>query len=343
MSSDSQNRPKNQTNRSGSAVLNEEISNDRIVEVASINRDPLTGEPGAHPLGVGAGTTAGVLTGAALGSLGGPIGTAIGAVVGGIAGAGIGKGVAESVNPTHELEYWKSVYSSRPYASDGPFDDYEPAYRAVVETEPASLFGTRFEDAEERYRELYERNRGTSKLDWNVAKQASRDAWDRLAASKSRPAAPVRTERDEVAAEEIKDLVQILNDGAKGFSNAAEKLDNLVYRDAAHRYAAQRQRFANELNYQVGPRGQEPTTSGDLSGAMHRAWLGLRTALGGGDRAIIAECERGEDAAVAAYEKAMNNTKIPADARQMIVRQYADVLAAHNQIRDWKHAFERAV
>jgi len=342
MSSENQNWQNNQTNRPGNAVLTDNPRNDRIVEVASPNRDPLTGEPGSHPVGVGAGTTAGVLTGAAIGSLGGPIGTAIGAIVGGIAGAGVGKGVAESVNPTNELEYWKSTYPSRPYATAGTFDDYEPAYRAVIDREPASLVATRFEDAEAGYRQTYERNRGTSKLDWSVAKQASRDAWERLAPTNVRPATAVRTERDEVAAAELKDLVQILNDGSKGFAAAAEKLENLVYRDATLRFSAQRRRFATELNYQIGARGEEPTSGGDLSGAMHRAWLGLRSALGGGDSAIISECEFGEDAAVAAYEKAMNNAKIPADARQMIVRQYADVLAAHNQIRDWKHAFQGA-
>src|SRR4051794_32509382 len=51
------------------------------------NQDPITGEPGAHPVGVGVGTAAG---GAAAGALGGaaagPVGAVVGAVAGGLAG-----------------------------------------------------------------------------------------------------------------------------------------------------------------------------------------------------------------------------------------------------------------
>src|SRR5688572_9669341 len=70
------------------------------------NRDPITGTPGAHPLGVGAGAATGGMAGAAVGAIGGPIGAGIGAAVGAVAGGLIGKGAAQAVNPTVEDEYW---------------------------------------------------------------------------------------------------------------------------------------------------------------------------------------------------------------------------------------------
>ena len=67
----------------------------------SLNRDPITGEPGAHPVGTGVGAAAGgVAAGAAVGSVAGPIGTAVGAAVGAVAGGLAGKGVAEKIDPT---------------------------------------------------------------------------------------------------------------------------------------------------------------------------------------------------------------------------------------------------
>src|SRR5687767_122437 len=42
------------------------------------NPDPITGEPGAHPVGVAGGATGGAVTGAAIGALGGPVGSAVG-------------------------------------------------------------------------------------------------------------------------------------------------------------------------------------------------------------------------------------------------------------------------
>lgn len=64
------------------------------------NPDPITGEPGAHPVGVGAGATGGAVTGAAIGAVGGPIGSAVGGAIGAVAGGLAGKGVAEAVDPT---------------------------------------------------------------------------------------------------------------------------------------------------------------------------------------------------------------------------------------------------
>ena len=67
----------------------------------SANRDPITGTPGAHPVGTGVGAAAGgVAAGAAVGSVAGPVGTVVGAAVGAVAGGLAGKGVAEKIDPT---------------------------------------------------------------------------------------------------------------------------------------------------------------------------------------------------------------------------------------------------
>jgi hypothetical protein len=71
--------------------------------------DPLTGETGAHPVGVGlgalaAGSAATAAVFGAIGTVAGPVGTAVGAAVGAalgaLSGAAAGKEIAESVNPT---------------------------------------------------------------------------------------------------------------------------------------------------------------------------------------------------------------------------------------------------
>ena len=62
---------------------------------ADASRDPMTGEAGAHPLGVGIGSAGGAMVGAVVGSVAGPVGTALGAAIGGVAGGLTGKGLAE--------------------------------------------------------------------------------------------------------------------------------------------------------------------------------------------------------------------------------------------------------
>ena len=60
----------------------------------SAHPDPITGEPGAHPVGVGVGALGAGAAGAAIGSIGGPIGMLIGAAIGAVAGGLAGKEVA---------------------------------------------------------------------------------------------------------------------------------------------------------------------------------------------------------------------------------------------------------
>src|SRR4051794_36906038 len=95
---------------------------DKTVDASpdAANRDPLSGEPGAHPVGVGVGAAAGgMAAGAAVGTVAGPLGTAVGAAVGAIVGGLAGKGVAESVDPTAEDAYWRANYASRDYVAPG--------------------------------------------------------------------------------------------------------------------------------------------------------------------------------------------------------------------------------
>src|SRR6185312_13744875 len=97
---------------------------------ADANRDPLSGAPGAHPVGVGAGAATAGATGAAVGAVvGGPAGAVVGAAVGAVAGGLAGKGTAEAVNPTVEDAYWRDNYKTRPYISGEAYDVYQPAYR----------------------------------------------------------------------------------------------------------------------------------------------------------------------------------------------------------------------
>ena len=162
-------------------------SGDTTVEDRDANPDPITGEPGSHPVGTGAGALAAGAAGAAIGAaIGGPIGAPVGAAIGGIVGAVgggyAGKGIAESINPTEESAFWESNHRSASYyESDYDYTDYSPAYRTGYEGYGRyAASGRDFSDAESDLERDYSQNRGSSRLGWDKAKSATRDAWDRL-------------------------------------------------------------------------------------------------------------------------------------------------------------------
>ncbi len=146
------------------------------------NRDPITGEPGAHPVGTGTGAAVGGVIGAVAGSLAGPIGTALGAAAGAVAGGYAGKAAGEAANPTEHETYWKANYSKRPYAKDfKSYDDVAPAYRYGWESasKPAHK-GLSFSDVESTLSKDWDKVKGGTATTWDKAKVAVKDAWERV-------------------------------------------------------------------------------------------------------------------------------------------------------------------
>jgi phage tail tape-measure protein len=151
-----------------------------MADRADANRDPITGEPGAHPIGTGAGAAAGGATGATIGSIGGPVGAVVGGAVGAVVGGLAGKGAAEKVNPTLEDTYWRDNYKTRPYAkADMSYETYQPAYRYGWESR-GNHVGKSYDEVETDLESGWDKAKGTSKLAWSDAKLAVRDAWHRV-------------------------------------------------------------------------------------------------------------------------------------------------------------------
>lgn len=149
------------------------------------NRDPISGAPGAHPIGTGVGAAlGGAAAGAAAGTVVGPVGTVVGAAVGAIVGGLAGKGVAEAIDPTREMTYWRENYKTRPYADKATaFDEYEPAYGFGVASY-TKYQGRSFNDVDADLSRDWNASRGKSTLEWDRARFAARDAWDRVSTSR---------------------------------------------------------------------------------------------------------------------------------------------------------------
>ena len=161
--------------------MNYETNDSNMTNDTNANRDPISGAPGAHPIGTGVGAAVGgAAAGAAAGTVVGPVGTVMGAAVGAIVGGLAGKGVAETIDPTSEVAYWRDNFKDRPYAENAiNFDDYGPAYGYGVSSF-VKYPGRSFDDVETDLSRDWDGARGASNLQWEQARNASRDAWERV-------------------------------------------------------------------------------------------------------------------------------------------------------------------
>ena len=123
-------------------------------------------------------------------------------------------------------------------------------------------------------------------------------------------------------------------DGEKGFKEAADAVKDPQLKSLFQQYSQQRHRFASELQAQAQSLGEsKPEKSSSATGAMHRAWINLKSAVtSGNDKAILAECERGEDSAVHEYEEAVQDGLTGA-AREIVARQFTEIKSAHDRVR----------
>ena len=137
----------------------------------------------------------------------------------------------------------------------------------------------------------------------------------------------------------LNNLIETLKDGQEGFKQAADGVNDPKLKSLFRDYSEQRSRFATALQSEARRHGEtEPETSSSATGALHRGWMNLKSIITGGDEhAILAECERGEDSAVEEYKKALDDGLSPS-AQEVVVRQFAEIRAAHDRIRSLRDA-----
>jgi uncharacterized protein (TIGR02284 family) len=128
-------------------------------------------------------------------------------------------------------------------------------------------------------------------------------------------------------------LIKISRDGERGFEACADGVADeelkRVFREGAERCRA----GAEELEREVQLLGGDAARRGTASGAIHRAWVNVKSSVSGMDElAILDECERGEDVAKAAYQAALTRP-LSALVRVIVERQHRGVVQIHDRVR----------
>jgi uncharacterized protein (TIGR02284 family) len=139
-------------------------------------------------------------------------------------------------------------------------------------------------------------------------------------------------DRDDTVSQ-IEKLIETCKDGEYGFRTCAEHVKSTDLKEVFLRRAEDCQRGASELQQIVVQLGGKADTGSSASGALHRGWVSVVGVLSGkSDGAILAECERGEDAALERYRDAIK-ANFPPDVMAVVQRQYDGVKRNHDQIR----------
>lgn len=118
-------------------------------------------------------------------------------------------------------------------------------------------------------------------------------------------------------------LISILEDGKLGYTNAAEHVDSPAIKTDFLEYARQRALFIVELQDEINRLGKSTDTSGGGPlGALHRAWIDIKSSFTSGDtEAIINACITGEEAAIEKYKMALEKEELDSNQIAIVSKQ----------------------
>jgi len=239
-------------------------------------------------------------------------------------------GMAPGTYPADEILYWRETYSREPYYEQGRlYEDYGPAYE--LGWLGYRQYGGDFEVADRALANDWDMRKGVSDLSWEQARPATRAAWQR--AHNAREYASDGSASREQVISTLNDLLENSRDGELGFKEAAQHSRSADLKAFLERRAGECARSAEDLHAQIARLGGKADERGTVSGAAHRVWLNIRSLFGGAsDETILSECERGEDAAVARYRKALKQN-LPADIHALVLRQFEGAQRNHDRVK----------
>lgn len=139
----------------------------------------------------------------------------------------------------------------------------------------------------------------------------------------------------------LNDLIRINNDRIEGYTKAAEELSKPGYDNARPMFLEKTNEssvFVNELTAAVARLGGEAAQNTTASGKLYRTWMDLKTAFTGGSAKSVFElCEFGEDAALKAYDEALEDkTFWSEELFNMLTRQREMIRESHDAVKRYR-------
>jgi uncharacterized protein (TIGR02284 family) len=138
----------------------------------------------------------------------------------------------------------------------------------------------------------------------------------------------------------LNDLIRINNDRIAGYEKAAEEAEteDVDLKALFSRLANESRNYRDELSREVLALGGEPTDETTTSGKFYRVWMDVKAAFTGHDRkALLQNCEYGEDAAQDAYQTALESqASMSTEVRQLIATQKGKLKDSHDAIKRYR-------
>ena len=132
----------------------------------------------------------------------------------------------------------------------------------------------------------------------------------------------------------LHELLLFVNDRIEGYQRAASESQDADLRGYYEQLASQSKRFANRLNGYLRVQDSGDETGTTLKGKLYRAWMEAKAAVTGySETAVLGSNVYGEEWALKAYEKALQDQTVTGSLRREVQRQYEQAQQTYNRLQ----------
>ncbi len=132
----------------------------------------------------------------------------------------------------------------------------------------------------------------------------------------------------------LNDLLERIYDGERGYKEAADNVESTSLKQTFRELSQQRYNFGHELKQEITRMGGDPEKGSSVTSAIHRTWMDLKSAISSNEESnVLAECIRGDEAALERYENTLNDTAFSTDTRMVVNRQMETIQRTLQDLR----------
>ncbi len=140
----------------------------------------------------------------------------------------------------------------------------------------------------------------------------------------------------------IQDLITTLEDGRKGYAEAAEKLSesgHAAWSQKMQSLSKQRQEFSARLQSAARGDGMDVDSDGSALAGLHRTWMSLKDMVAGDDADGTLEAAiSGEEHALEKFEDALKDEDLSAGYLPLVSEQAAAIASSKAELEQLRDA-----
>jgi uncharacterized protein (TIGR02284 family) len=144
--------------------------------------------------------------------------------------------------------------------------------------------------------------------------------------------------------ENLKDVIERNIDACKGYEKAAEKVENYQLAEKFRSQAAQRKKFAVELEsaaHVLGPGSLDKIEEGSIEANLHRTWMDVKSIFStDNEESMLEECIRGEKESLEEYDELIQSGLLTTELSTVVQKQRGTIQETIHDLQQLENQFD---